>query len=960
MNRNAVFLAIIALAFALGAVGFLLMDKPLGSQDAEVEPFEKADPPAKEAPPRREAAPEAQPEPAVEKDVSAEELSGIHGVVTDAVTGAPVAGARLWLHYDEFETISDSNGTYRFREDLLAERPADFIYVDAPGYARAEVTLLRETEMPLEIRLSQGAIIQGRLVDASSGEPIEGLKVLAFDPDSVEQPLALTRFDGPTDPQAVSDADGGYVIDYLSEGLYFVGVQTWESPFIFSPADALTVEVKAGEIGAADFSLERGAAVSGRIVDESGRPLEGAMIAEQYSPFKTDIFEAHFDPNSMYGKLTTSDEAGNFIIEGLEPDRSLRLNVTLEGFATFPTGEILPTVARTTVLPDIVLTKGQRVAGVVLDASGEPSVGRYVLLQMADLSPRHVETDEDGLFEFLNVPTGEGVVQIVSFHTAMASVNSDRGPGVQNVFVENGRDISDIVLEDTAETDTTDTSITGTVLDANGAPVASAYVEAHPSIAIDAFSDIDQADVNGRFTLDTQGLSATIKASHEGLVAIMKNVSPGSDVKLVLGAGASIAGAVVTGRGEPCEDCDASIEEMKDGQPHNPALALTSATIYKMTTVSGVGEQMEEDGSFEFEGLAAGTYVVNVSSRRDGHASSDPITLATGEQRTGVRIALAPGAVVRGMIRGPDGQQLKGATIALMPAGGDDAGFGSMMNVMGSMGLGSGPRTTSRESGAFEIENIKPGDYFLSGSYPGLARTSSEIMRLEAGDVVDGIDLAMMSGGRVSGTLVTPGGVAPNAMLTLVGENGVFTVMTDSNGNFEIENIPPGEYISTHVDMTSMMGGDMSGMNQRPQLVEVADGQETVIDFSPPAGAVTVSGVVQGATGSMTTFSLRREGGPDPMAFNPMEMDMAAAIRAAAYQVGQGFVSPDGTFSLEGVPPGNYLLDVVSMDFDISQGIAAMENMDMTNIPMQSIPITVNEGNTHFVVNFNPEAPAQP
>jgi hypothetical protein len=164
--------------------------------------------------------------------------------------------------------------------------------------------------------------------------------------------------------------------------------------------------------------------------------------------------------------------------------------------------------------------------------------------------------------------------------------------------------------------------------------------------------------------------------------------------------------------------------------------------------------------------------------------------------------------------------------------------------------------------------------------------------------------------------------------------------VTDESGHFEVGTISPGAYMATAVDIARVTSGDIAGATSRPVVVDIVDGETIEMDFSPPLDGVTVGGTLGGELGSITTVSLRIEGGPlpeDVSLTNP-----GAQIEALRYVAGMAMVGPDGAFDLGGVEPGTYILEAFTMDLDMSN-MDAIINGDRTPQIRQTIEIVAGE-----------------
>jgi hypothetical protein len=117
--------------------------------------------------------------------------------------------------------------------------------------------------------------ISGQVTANDSGDPLEGLRVIAGNRE-----LRIRR-------TARADAEGKYTLEGLPAGDYIVGVQAKGTAYlgevydnVHSPDEATPVTVTEGaDTPGIDFGLDRGAQISGTVTDqETGEPLAGIPI----------------------------------------------------------------------------------------------------------------------------------------------------------------------------------------------------------------------------------------------------------------------------------------------------------------------------------------------------------------------------------------------------------------------------------------------------------------------------------------------------------------------------------------------------------------------------------------------------------------------------------------------------------------------------------------------------------
>ena len=501
MAKKALVAITLALLLVLGARSFL--DEP----DAEIE----RDDPARTASASETGAPRpgeggsnapAPLSPAVDL-TRVDRDRDVHGRVSDEA-GDPVAGARVralrypWRRtfalnpegWDEHETAgaatSAADGTFaiRLRRGALVD-----VVVEADGFGTATVERAQAGErVDVELRPEVEPVdrpeprwtesIRGRVTDADDGDPIAGAVVGLF--WSQKHPVR-------------SDADGRFVLP-VPTGFSRNGITV--------SAEGYGREERA--VGSRDrtidVSLRRGDTVAGRIVGRDGAPVAGARVSAAASLVGPGGHQTGWSA----GHAVTSDD-GRFAITGLRRDTVHTLVVVapdhgraLLDFDPHPAGPA------TIDLGDVRLPAPLAIEGVVLDAGGAPLARVDVELRGANRdrgrrrsgaapgweygNVENRRTDDLGRFRFPDLAPGD-----------YAIVAAPREPTSRATPVElDDADVLDAVVRLAAGR-----SITVTVLDPDGAPVAGAVVRL---MALPA-GVRGQTDEAGRCTLVTSPTS---------------------------------------------------------------------------------------------------------------------------------------------------------------------------------------------------------------------------------------------------------------------------------------------------------------------------------------------------------------------------------------------------------------------------------------------------------------------
>jgi protocatechuate 3,4-dioxygenase beta subunit len=383
------------------------------------------------------------------------------------------------------------------------------------------------------------------------------------------------------------------------------------------------------------------------------------------------------------------DARGHALVADLPP-RALTVQAV-------PAGSEWPEWVTATVRPNatepvvIRLTEGEELRGRVVDARTKaPIAGARVG------APRWfgsgVTTDQDGSFVIRSMSQGFGLLHVHAAGYADAKV--DVRAGAEEIT-------SPVTIELVPGR-----SLSGRVIDAQGAPVAGAYVAASGHAWRDRFMQADwvgtRSDALGRFELADldASLSHELIARKDGFGAAVFDL-PTYEVEservdvgdIVLRPPARIDGRVLGDDGQAIR----GMRVVLDGTNADRG-ALPGAQRQEVDPVQSDRHVTTDDlGRFAFTDVAAGAYELRAESD-DHQLRSERIALRieSGERRTDVDLHRLAAQTLRGRVRAADGQPLA-ATLRLVPVGPHERSIGLV----------------SEKDGSFEVRDLQPGAYDL-------------------------------------------------------------------------------------------------------------------------------------------------------------------------------------------------------------------------------------------------------
>jgi RNA polymerase sigma factor (sigma-70 family) len=472
------------------------------------------------------------------------------GVVTDAATGLPIAGAEV----DSGKRASlgiartDADGRYALRGIECGSGRIASLRASAPGFAvlhrQVEATPSEPLRVDFELRAGRSA--SGRVIGPDD-RPIVGALVMACGTGGSQN----AKF---YDEKAVrTDADGRFRLADLAGGAHHMlflrkegcGTKVFDFPSAEESRDAV-------DFG--DLRLPEPATVLGRVVDETGSPIPDAFVAIAGSNSDALRFsdrETGYLFDRGLRRSARSDRAGRFSFTDLAPGSYTLTATAMKGSATTARGEIRIDEGETQEDLVLALTVGEVLEGKVLGPDGRPVTG------MSVFAVREVETEAgvvmrsasdvsrgDGSFHLQGLEAAAYTVIVEPFiapeENGALDLASARWGGVRA-----GERHLALVLPAAAW-------IEGIVLDPEGAPVGDAQVQADTEEdgpdGVYWPTAIGRTDAAGRFRVKVgaasrvnlsafAGMRTNSGGLHMEFLARMSGVAAGTtDVRLQLEA----------------------------------------------------------------------------------------------------------------------------------------------------------------------------------------------------------------------------------------------------------------------------------------------------------------------------------------------------------------------------------------------------------------------------------------
>ncbi len=500
---------------------------------------------------------------------------------------------------------------------------------------------------------------------------------------------------------------------------------SYEGEMLVSPCAEIRVEP--GETRALELGLEKGAELSGRILDEAGTALADALVRANV--------ETETWPSSAYRRVQ-SGEDGSFTLRGLAAGEA-RIQAELDGYETAERSLGRLHAAETRHGIELVLSRGNAIAGRVVWPDGSPAEATVTVQESSrgfgfDEAAASEETAADGSFRITGL--GDGAVRVQARatkteevlvkseltgrerkkkqRTALKALAEHVEPGTDDLLLtlSSGLELSGRVVDDLGAS-VSDFRLTANrmVLQPQGwwrpeEPLGRVYRETDGTFVLDGLVQGEwQLSVSGDGYGDSEPVRVTVPV--EGALV------------LVLPREARIRGVVLDASGAAVEGAYVRAEQ------EHPGLEMVAFGM------GDDGARTDARGAFELDGLSPGPakLVAELADR----ARSEPLALEleAGRETSDVVLRLRTGGTITGQVLGLDGRGEANRSV----------------NVFHHSNEYHEACLTDAD-GRFEVRGVPPGDTYLS------TETSDGLELQQRATVVEGETVHVR---------FAPGGVTP-------------------------------------------------------------------------------------------------------------------------------------------------------------------------------------------------------
>lgn len=714
----------------------------------------------------------------------------------------PVGGAEVWLSSQPpRSTKSEADGGFSF--DKLLPREYSLSARSDDGVGGPVMVKVGPKMEPVVIRLREGATLDVRVTAEADGTPVNGATVSlseAGEPSKTTDPKGVATF------KAVGS--GWSVVTVRASG--------------FAPSTTITTIGAPGTSQEIAVALRKGAAVSGKVVDEAGTAIAGAEVSLD-------------DAGSAWAnggdKTASGDDgtftfpvvaAGSYRVSARDREHAPGVSEIVSVDGQSPRGDVVVTMKAGGTIRGRVVTKGREpapFASVKVVAKDDDATEA---MWGEDAGDRTVTADEQGAFEIKALP--RAAMRLRAENDQAASAITDVDLGAQAV-VENLELMLDV-----------EGVIAGVVVDSAGDPVAEAQVSAFPDIL----------SGGGKKQLDDLAFAGFTATTTDGGGAFRIHGLPEGGYRL-WASRTSIQEMMFATEGTKASTGDTGVRIVlprPGGIEGKIAYADGTTPERALVAVSILPASPAKDGAFEIRDLPPGKHDLRVRGPDFAELIKRDVVVEAGVIHDLGTLVVKRGRKVSGRVVDGAGQPIAGARVLagaiLFSEGKGGAGNQAIEEQMGVRSA------TTGADGGFVIQGAPEKGGSVMAEHADLGRSDSVPLAPGDADVL-GLTLPLRGFGSVSGKVTMEGKALSDVqvMASAKGTTGhVVVVASGADGAFVIDKLPEGEH---RLSANRMENFQMSSTSRD---ITVVAGKRTEVVLDIPVGDVTLTVEVRGKAGA--------------------------------------------------------------------------------------------------------------
>ena len=535
-----------------------------------------------------------------------------------------------------YTAVSDKDGKYQAKVPYPSVR-----IVKARGPAGAmlhlagpsrHIVMLPTQVARLDVTVNTGGAVEASVVD-EAGKPVKGATVEVI--RAFEQALSPIWISARTDEKGKARLEG-----VPADAVIVSATPPPDSPFLRAPVVSAHIRVQRGGWATATLTLKPAGVLTGRIVYDNGKPVEGATVSIGHERRKTAA-----DGTYRVGGLVATTQQVYVAphapgYEVVDQPRAVLFDASGRASADF----VLKPLAHGSL------------GGKVLDPEGNPVAGARITLSAETGQTRSTTSDIKGEYRFDNIP-------------AAAYEVSAEGPAGSPLKWASGNPRASVRPAERAKHDIRlhrSYEVTVQFVDEQGKPVDRLITQFGYPVRPQSGNRLNGINPppttpDGKVTFQI-GVSPKLTTDQKFWIGIWlpehADLRPWPDVIEVVPGKWSVEQRVVVGRGLSIKGT------VVDADDKPVAMAAVQANLIKSPTTLPVPSYPAEavtdaDGRFELVGLRDGEYSVGIASHL---SNTEKVQVGPGGAAD-VKLKLLPLGSIKGFVVGRDGKRLPAAVV---------------------------------------------------------------------------------------------------------------------------------------------------------------------------------------------------------------------------------------------------------------------------------------------------------
>lgn len=650
-------------------------------------------------------------------------------------------------------------------EQLQQERPQQ---QEPPGQSKSEFE-------------PRGALC-GFIADAETGEPVMDARVSIW----------ISRI-----YRTEADANGFYCFDEVEQdGNYKIEVASKDYIGITDYRSLPVVRLEKGKQVVKNFELTKACQVEVRVINEAGKPVEGARIRV------SSLADEMGREVGLGRHLKQTDEDGLILLGGFEPAET---GYVITAMAThlgdpikrgdhsyrrtiydYAPGRLLVTLTDPDVIEygEIVLKKGARVQGYAEYADGVPAAGLEISARPdwwhCTTVPEMVPIDANGIFTLTHIVPGAYSLNV---HFPQSGGGSISYPVLQTQLPT-----ADAVLAVKIPKRSP-----GSLVSISG-EVTFAGNEEPDYVEVDAYSPEDR----GHHSVSLHGGQRTF---------ILDSLEPGTYT--VSFSGPNVERTVVENVEAPCANLEVELKYVAKPRLQgsvvragtNEPVTEFSVRVRKIKVLRGIyytqssawNDFDDPSGTFDIQAVGPGVYEVQVAADGFAWVWSDRINT---DQNKPVRVELIPGGSITGRVVDEQGNPVGGAKVIPL-----SKACGTSRNLRDAFASEDGAVETGAD-GRFVLNNLPPGRESIKAKHHDYCFAVVADIEVVDGKATEQIEVVLAKGGGAEGYVYDEQGNRQAGVTLFFQDNSGYggsgdqeagrfgMAITDSNGFYRVDHLP--------------------------------------------------------------------------------------------------------------------------------------------------------------------------